>query len=351
VRKQFWFLALIAGAIALPIALSAAKQPANAPKLPPSAQPASVALPAPLPSSTRALAAADVSPFGRRVPSDARLTVRYDVEIDRASIRVAIEPPAKGAIEWTEGRSFRFLPEGWREGRAYHVRVHGRAKTGEPLATADWRFRAGVPEPRSIKPGAGQPIVLTFDDAPKKRGQADRVLDLLREYQARAIFFPTGRWLKGRPDWLARAVREGHRVCNHTYSHRNLTDRITEAEIRSEIENGASDGHCRYFRPPLMAVDGRVQRIVKELGYELYFWDVDSRDWDDAPSLDVENFVLSRAEPGAVVLLHVHSRGTLLALRRILHRLKSAGYVLSHESARVPPKPRVGEGGTESHPE
>jgi peptidoglycan/xylan/chitin deacetylase (PgdA/CDA1 family) len=282
-------------------------------------------------------AAALVSPKGRRVALDTPLFARFDVHIDKTSVELALEPSAEGRLEWLSASELRFVPAGWRAGREYRVRLTGRALGGTPLEPSEWRFRTRVPAPESIVPGEGKPIVLTFDDGPHKQRQADRLLDVLRDHGARAVFFPTGRWAKTRPDWVARAVREGHRVCNHTLSHKNLTEPwMTESEIRREIAGGAGDGTCRWFRPPLLGTDARVERIAKELGSELYLWDVDSRDWEDAPAEDVENLVLANARPNAVVLLHIHAEGTHKALPSILTRLEAAGYELTHEGTKPP---------------
>jgi peptidoglycan-N-acetylglucosamine deacetylase len=287
------------------------------------------------PPSSPAAAALDVSPRGQRVALDTPVWAELDGDLDRGSVErsFSIDPPTAGRFEWLDMRSFRFVPERWLPGRVYRVQAGGTS----------WQFRTRIPPPEAIVPGEGRPIVLSFDDGPHERRQADRLLDVLAAHGAKVLFFPTGRWARQRPDFIERAVREGHRVCNHTLSHRNLTlPPITEAVIRSEIENGAGDGTCRYFRPPLLGVDARVERIARELGYELYLWDVDSRDWEDTPAEDIENIVLAGAKPGAVVLLHIHAAETQRALPRMLERLRGAGYVVTHEGTKPPPSPLAG---------
>jgi peptidoglycan-N-acetylglucosamine deacetylase len=301
------------------------------------------------PPSEAVVHATEVAPLGIRVAPVEPLLVRFDAEVDRVAVERGLEldPPSGGRFDWPDARTLRFVPDGWRQGRTVRVRL-----SAEGVAPQSWHFRAGIPEPPGIAPGRGQPIVLSFDDGPERPRDADRLLDLLAQNDARVLFFPSGRWARTRPDWVARAVREGHRICNHTFSHKKLTESwMSDADIRFEIENGASDGSCRYFRPPMMAAGARVERIARELGFELFYWDVDSRDWEDAPAEDVENLVLARARPGAVVLLHMHARGTLRALPSLLERLRGAGYRLTHEGSRPPAPPVVGEGGSETYPE
>ncbi|MBK8259001.1 MAG: polysaccharide deacetylase family protein [Polyangiaceae bacterium] len=144
-----------------------------------------------------------------------------------------------------------------------------------------------------------------------------------------AIFFPTGKWAETHPRLVERMVSEGHRICNHTYSHPNLkAPNLSDADVIREIKMGAGAGQCSLFRPPMRATDARVERIVRELGYMLYLWDIDSRDWEGIPAEDMVNRVLRRAYPGAVVLFHLHAPETPKALPILIKKLRKAGYVI-----------------------
>jgi peptidoglycan/xylan/chitin deacetylase (PgdA/CDA1 family) len=281
-----------------------------------------------------------LQPVGERVELDAEIRVEISEAVPDADLSVRVEPPTPTRRRWTSPTTLAVQPlPRWRAGRAHRVTV---SVSSHPHVEAV--FRTQIPPPLAITPGEGQRLILTFDDGPHRRRQADKLLDTLALHDAKAIFFPTGKWARGRPDWVARAVKEGHWVCNHTYSHRNLTlPPITEQDIVFEIQNGAGDGKCKLFRPPLMAIDDRVKRIVAELGYQMFLWDIDTRDWEDTPAEDVENFVLGRAKPDGVVLLHIHSEGTERALPNLLKRLTEAGYRLTHEPD---PDAGVGAGGT-----
>lgn len=331
-------LALVAVAAALP---QAGARP----------EPAALALPVALPSATVAFAPAreaprprviDVAPLGVRVALDAPLVVRLDGEVPapaRAGF-ATLEPDVAGEARWIDGSTWTFTPTRWRQGRPQRVRIHPPG--GEPI---EWAFRTRVPMPLAPVAGEGARLVLTFDDGPNDRRQADRLLDRLKELRIRALFFPSGRWAEARPDWVLRAHEEGHRVCNHTFSHVNLTAPwMTEARITDEIARGAGDGECKLFRPPLMGVDARVERIAKTLGYEVYLWDVDSRDWEGGPAEDVLATALGQARPDAVVLFHIHADATYEILPPLAEKLREAGYVLSWDPADAPAR-RVGPGG------
>jgi peptidoglycan/xylan/chitin deacetylase (PgdA/CDA1 family) len=340
-RARLVFPTLIAAAGgALLVSHARSPRPSAAPPAAAAAAEQASALPV-VESQSPPLVAVDFSPRGVRVDLDTPVWAELERDADRPRVErsFSIDPPSAGRFEWLDARSFRFVPERWLPGRVYRVRAGGMS----------WQFRTRVPPPAAIVPGEGRPIVLSFDDGPHDRRQADRLLDTLAAHGAKVLLFPTGRWARQRKDWVERAVRDGHRVCNHTLSHKNLTlPSVTDAEVRYEIENGAGDGSCRYFRPPLLGVDRRVERIARELGYVLFYWDIDSRDWQDTPAEDVENLVLGAAKPGAVVLLHMHAAGTLGALPRMLERLQGAGYVITHEGVSPPRSPLASTGRAES---
>ena len=64
-------------------------------------------------------------------------------------------------------------------------------------------------------------LALTFDDGPHPR-YTHAILDLLGQYGAKATFFVIGKNLLYYAEAAKRAVREGHEIGNHTYSHPTL---------------------------------------------------------------------------------------------------------------------------------
>lgn len=276
------------------------------------------------------------------------LEVAFDRDVDRRAVEraFAIEPPVEGRFEWEGQRGFRFLPSvavhsragtrverRWPRGKRFEVRVAGRDARGEPLRGLEWSFRTRVPAPGEVRPGGGATITLSFDDGPFHRWQADDLVRTLAQHRAKAIFFPTGKWAKGHSQWVERAERAGHLVCNHTATHRMLTSpALSDDDVRAEIRGGAGVGRCPLFRPPYMAIDARVQRIAKELGYRTLLWDIDSHDWEIDDAQDLTHRVLQRVHPGgAVVLFHMHSEATSEALPAVLEELEDAGYILSYD--------------------
>jgi peptidoglycan-N-acetylglucosamine deacetylase len=305
----------------------------------PAWDPAAVRAPAASTSASSAPVAAPLprilthAPLEARAQLDVPIELTLDAPITAAALEssVRVTPPVRLRARIDGSRATLSPEPRWKQGRVHRLRFSGDALA----APYEIEFRTRVPAPAQVRPGGGARLIFSFDDAPRARKQADRLLDRLRELDIQALLFPTGYWVKERSDWIERARREGHRVCNHTLSHQNLTlPRYDEAHVRAEIAGGASDGECKLYRPPLMAYDARVERIVKELGLELFLWDIDSRDWQGLPAEDLVHLVLGQAEPDAVVLFHVHGGHTLEALAPLAARLRDAGYVLSWDARR-----------------
>src|ERR1051325_3376516 len=78
----------------------------------------------------------------------------------------------------------------------------------------------------------GPYIALTFDDGPNAT-LTPKLLDLLAARHLKATFFVVGQNAADHPDILKRAVREGHEIANHSWSHPNLAKMSDEAVRRA----------------------------------------------------------------------------------------------------------------------
>jgi peptidoglycan/xylan/chitin deacetylase (PgdA/CDA1 family) len=184
-------------------------------------------------------------------------------------------------------------------------------------------------------------VALTFDDGPSR--WTPLVLDLLREYEARATFFVIGARVREHPDLVKRIVAEGHELGSHTVTHPRLTE-IEEDEVRREIQGGQDAveevlGETpRLFRAPGFHADARELAIVEELGLEAVFAHVDPQDWrPERDSHTIFGLVLKDLREGVIVDLHdgfppppTTSRSdctpTVEALDHLLPCLRAEGY-------------------------
>ncbi|MFM9277873.1 polysaccharide deacetylase family protein [Paenibacillus jiagnxiensis] len=181
-------------------------------------------------------------------------------------------------------------------------------------------------------------IALTFDDGPDP-DITPQILDLLKQYDAKATFFVIGYRLTKYPDIIKREIAEGHEVANHTDHHvyfkTTMRPETIEHEMRSlKVKiNGLTATNSPWFRPPGGYYNDSVIEIAKKLGYTvvMWSWHQDTRDWSKPGVGRIANKVLNNARNGDIVLLHDHAGGsmqTAQALKIILPELKKRGYRL-----------------------
>jgi len=128
-------------------------------------------------------------------------------------------------------------------------------------------------------------VFLTFDDGPHEK-QTDRVLRTLSDHKINATFFVVGQNAANFRQIVSRVAAGGHRIGNHSYSHPDLT-RLSAEEIESEIMKTEKLiapylGKEKLLRPPYGAHNSLVDRVAKDLGYQLCFWNVDTLDWNES---------------------------------------------------------------------
>ena len=212
-----------------------------------------------------------------------------------------------------------FIWDGLLERATHFLRVN-------TLTSIGWRPSAVV-RFTTMSCTAHQPTVtLTFDDGGPAAGA---ILDALDRYGVRAIFFPTGVWANAHPDLVKRMIADGDLVGDHTYSHANLT-LLTPDQVRAQIAGG-NVGNIALLRPPYDAFNAQVTAIANQMGFRIYLYNVDPRDWAKTypgGDVDIENAVISHAFPGAVVDMHMEGANTALALPTIIVRLEADGYAI-----------------------
>jgi peptidoglycan/xylan/chitin deacetylase (PgdA/CDA1 family) len=183
-------------------------------------------------------------------------------------------------------------------------------------------------------PGKARVVAFTFDAAYDPKPLAD-ILDALAAADAPATFFLTGEFIADFPDSVAKIVRAGYPVGNHSYSHPDFTT-LSDAKIRSQLERtaaliadaGAADPRP-LFRFPYGARDRRTLAAVGDAGYAGVYWTIDTLDWKpERTSAQVEAAVLDHLQSGAIILMHVGSRQTASVLPEIIRKVRAEGYTL-----------------------
>ncbi len=177
----------------------------------------------------------------------------------------------------------------------------------------------------------GPYIALTFDDGPNEK-LTPRLLDLLAQHHIKATFFVVGENAAEYPDILRRAVREGHEIGNHSWSHPNFA-KMGDDAVRSQISRTANaitaaiGSRPTLLRPPYGAVTTRQKHFIHdELGYQIILWEVDPLDWKRPGPAVVTSRIVKETKPGSIVLAHDIHAQTIEAMPETLNQLEARGF-------------------------
>lgn len=173
-------------------------------------------------------------------------------------------------------------------------------------------------------------LYLSFDDGPHPAA-TPWVLDVLREYDARATFFCIGKNVKGYAQIFKDVLMAGHRVGNHTYDHVNGW-KTEDGKYLDNIREAAQLIDSDLFRPPY----GRIKRFQAMLlrgaqhPYRVIMWDVLSADFDKKISgTRCARNVIRYARPGSIVVFHDSEKAfdrLRVALPAVLEHFSGLGY-------------------------
>jgi peptidoglycan-N-acetylglucosamine deacetylase len=177
----------------------------------------------------------------------------------------------------------------------------------------------------------GPYIAMTFDDGPSAT-LTPKLLDLLAARRIKATFFVIGENVAEHPEIVARAAREGHEICNHSWSHPNFA-KMSDERVRQQLWRtdtsiqSATGTRPTLMRPPYGSITAREKRWVHdELGYDIILWDVDPYDWKRPGPVVVRNRILKETHPGSIVLSHDIHPGTIEAMPSTLDALAAKGF-------------------------
>lgn len=178
-------------------------------------------------------------------------------------------------------------------------------------------------------------VALTFDDGPDP-SDTPAILELLRQYRAKATFFVVGKRAEQYPELVRMEFEEGHEVANHSYSHsyfgRKSPEWIRGDMLKAEKTLLSITGTKPVlFRPPGGYYGDNVVRAASGADYRiiLWSWHQDTGDWDTPGVPHIVNKVLNHTRNGDIILFHDFVYGktqTVDALKIILPRLEEEGY-------------------------
>lgn len=179
-----------------------------------------------------------------------------------------------------------------------------------------------------------QDVYLTFDEG-YENGFTAKILDVLKEKKAPAVFFVTYDYVKRNPDLIKRMIAEGHVVGNHSYNHPSMPSVSLEkaAEEITKLHEYVKENFgytMTLFRPPMGEYSEQTLALTKELGYQTVFWSFAYKDWDPKNQPEEEKSLQKTVDAchgGAVYLLHAVSETNTNILGRFIDGVREKGFV------------------------
>ncbi|MBO5305323.1 MAG: polysaccharide deacetylase family protein, partial [Clostridia bacterium] len=169
-----------------------------------------------------------------------------------------------------------------------------------------------------------------------ENGNIEKILDVMKEEGVTGAFFILKNLILKNPDLVCRMASDGHLVCNHTATHKDMTKCSSIEEFKEELASlekiyaeATGKTLASYYRPPEGKFDEASMKYAKELGYKTVFWSFAYADWDNDRQMSPQTAkqkILSNVHNGEVMLLHPTSATNAAILKDVIRELKNQGY-------------------------
>jgi len=192
-------------------------------------------------------------------------------------------------------------------------------------------YRANIPE---------KVVAITFDDGPSPVW-TPAILDALDKAGIKATFFMLGEHVQKYPKVAKLVAERGHEIANHSMHHNNFIY-YDKFEVENDIKDTeraileATGVTTQLFRPPKAWLSKREKKKIREFGYEVVLWTLNSKDWVNFDDKYIVRYLVKNIQPGDIILFH-DSGGflkteegnrieTVNAIPRLVEKLKGRGY-------------------------
>jgi peptidoglycan/xylan/chitin deacetylase (PgdA/CDA1 family) len=185
-------------------------------------------------------------------------------------------------------------------------------------------------------------VALTFDDGPGP--YTDRLLQILKDNDAKATFFLIGNKVAANPAGAKRIADAGMEIGNHTWEHPNMAT-IPPEDIAGQFSRtndaitAATGRTPTLYRPAGGLSNDAVRQTAAKFGLAEILWDVIPFDWaNDSNTAATRYMLMTQIKPGSVVLFHDTYSSTVDLVYQFIPVLKANGYHLVTVSELLGPR-------------
>ncbi|MDV3124213.1 polysaccharide deacetylase family protein [Mycobacterium sp. 21AC1] len=224
------------------------------------------------------------------------------------------------------------MPQSRRRSQSWRWTVVGVAAAVAVLVIGGLTGHIRRDDPDDVDCGKVNCIALTFDDGPGP--YTDRLLQILKDNDAKATFFLIGNKVAANPEGAERIAAAGMEIGSHTWEHPNMTaippqDIPAQFSRSSDAIEAATGTRPKLVRTAGGLVNDQVLAEAKKQGLADINWDVIPFDWaNDANTAATRYMLMTQIRPGAVVLLHDTYSSTVDLVQQFIPVLKANDYHL-----------------------
>lgn len=283
---------------------------------------------------------------GNKAMKETTLTLVKDIEkpiihTDTISVYVGSKPNYKSYIEVTDNLDSKpkikidSSKVKTKKTGTYKLLVTATDRSGNK---AKAKINVTVEEPSKV-------VYMTFDDGPSEN--TDKILKILKKYDAKATFFVTGNNQKYNSS-IKKAADQGNTIALHTYTHdyanvySSTTAYFEDLQKVSDMVKQITGKAPKYIRFPggssntisaqySQGIMTTLDSMVHEKGYEYFDWNCSSGDAasNTVPTQDIVRNATSCDYEQIMILFHdsIPKTTTVEALPEIIKNYKERGYV------------------------
>lgn len=175
-------------------------------------------------------------------------------------------------------------------------------------------------------------VAISFDAA-WGADKTEKIMEILKEYNADATFFLVGFWVENYSEITKKIAENGFEIGTHSNTHPDMV-KLNAEQMKLELETSAktieetTGNIVELFRAPFGSYNDTLINTAEDLGLTTIQWDVDSLDWKGISAVDITTRILNKVFNGSIILCHNNSDHIVEALPMILDRLQKRGYTI-----------------------
>lgn len=176
-------------------------------------------------------------------------------------------------------------------------------------------------------------VWLTFNEI-AEYGNTEKILDILKEKNVKAVFFVTLPYVKSNPELVKRMINEGHVLGNYTANCSKVPE-LSVNNLTNEMDLLYNYVYQNYgyemylFRAPSGNFNERALAVAQSKGYRTVFWSFHYADWNvnnQPPVSEALENAINRVHGGAIYLLSGSSTTNRDMLADMIDGIRDKGY-------------------------